>query len=204
MKIVLFVAACSLLACLTRSQAQASPPKFTGDAIVDGLGTVTFPGGEWSLEFQRLHQPESDNRNQPDYFVFKKLGGQLERLTFLRHRPTSPPRQLQFFLDGIGETMGDGIPNEEKNKYGGKGGLIYPMRLVPQTPKETDRSISFSFIHVNPPSEPTWLCHTILFLHDSSVFVIAHASTSAIDPNVVQDVQAHSRFSTTAPTQKSK
>ena len=151
------------------------------------------------MEFRRLQGP-TNSLHGPDYFVFKRIGDRLERLTFLRYPPTTTPRQLAHMLDTVGETMGDGVPWAEKKERFGVG-EIHPMRMEPHSPTLTERTITYSFIHVRPSPEPSWLCHSFLFLHGGSAFVIAHASTSIISPETAGDVQFRSQFlpSTKAP-----
>jgi hypothetical protein len=71
-----------LLAGSTGSPSQAAEKKYVGRAVVVGLGNITFPTGEWSLEFQHMQAP-TNGLHLPDYFVFKRGGDRLERLTFL-------------------------------------------------------------------------------------------------------------------------
>jgi len=182
-----------LLAGSTGSPSQAAEKKYVGRAVVVGLGNITFPTGEWSLEFQHMQAP-TNGLHLPDYFVFKRGGDRIERLTFLRYAPTTTPRQLAHMLDTVGETMGDGIPWEEKTQEGRPPGVIHPMRTIPGSPTLTELKIEYSFILVRPGPAPSWLCHSILFHQGHSTFVIAHASTSAIDPEVAEDVQFRSQF----------
>jgi hypothetical protein len=177
----------------TNAHAQLTNTNYSGRTAVAGLGEIAFPAGEWLFEFQRI-QHQTNSAFIPDHFVFKRVGNRLERLTFLRYPPTTSPRRLDHMLDTIGETMGDGIPWEEKKLGGRSAGAIQPMRLMPYNPTPTERRIEYSFIHVLPSPAPSWLCHSILFSHDGSSFVIAHASTSVIDPEVVGDVQFRSQF----------
>ncbi|MCD8535822.1 MAG: hypothetical protein LR011_13975 [Verrucomicrobia bacterium] len=192
-----------LLAACIDIQAQAPKSNYTGKAAVAGLGTIAFPEGEWSLEFQRIHAPTND-LHVPDYFVFKRVGDRLERLTFLRYPPTTTPRQLGHMLDTVGETMGDGLPWELKNAASRSGGVIHPLRVEPPVPSATERHVTFSFIHVHPSPAPSWLCHAFLFSHDSSAFVIAHSSTSVISPEDVQDVKSRSQFSRITKTPRDR
>jgi hypothetical protein len=166
---------------------------YSGKATVHDLGKIAFPGGNWVLEFRRVHSV-TNHLDQPDYFVFRKAGGFPERLTFLLYLRTTTPRQLMHFLDTVGESMGDGIPFEEKQAGDYSTGEIHPMRLNPTTPTPTDRTIEYSFIYARDTPAPAWLCHSYLFLHGGAVFVIAHASSSVISPTVVQDVQLRSEF----------
>jgi hypothetical protein len=181
-----------LLAASLEIQSHAVEKKYTGRAVIADLGNVAFPAGEWSLEFQRI-QASTNALHLPDYFVFKKVSDPLERLTFLRYPPTTTPRQLAHMLDTVGETMGDGVPWQERKEYS-IGGEIHPMRLEPHSPTSTERTITFSFIHVRPSPAPAWLCHSFLFLHGGSAFVLAHASTSVINPETVSDVHFRSEF----------
>jgi hypothetical protein len=189
-----------LLGAICASESQSMARKYTRTAVVASLGKIAFPAGEWTLEFQRLQNP-TNSVFIPDYFVFKRVGDRLERLTFFRYPPTTTPRPLASMLDTVGETMGDGLPWEEKKAEDRSRGPIYSLRIDPPSPSATERRITFSFIYAAPDPAPSWLCHAFLFSHDSSVFVIAHASTSVISPEPVQDVQLHSKFfpSTSAP-----
>ena len=185
-----------LLLSLAFSDSRAESPtiKYTGKSTVEGLGTVVFPAGEWLLEFRRVEPDSADLK--PIYFVFKKLGAQLERLTFLRYSEASAPIWL---LDTTGETMGDGIPFDQKQyRPPADGDTVYPMRIDPQPMKSTDTRIVYSFIHVHAAPKPSWLCHTILFSRENAVFIIAHASTSVTNPETVEDVQSNSTFSPNA------
>ena len=191
MKIVIIIL--GLLTAGTSSQGQSTNTNYTGKATVAGLGNIAFPPGEWSLEFQRIQHP-TNVVFMPDYFVFKRIGDRLERLTFLRHQPTVTPRRLGHMLDTIGETLGDGIPSEAKKSGDEWADRIHPMSLMPASPTATERQIQYSFIYVRPSPAPAWLCHSILFFHDKSAIVIAHASTSVTDPETVEDVQFRSRL----------
>jgi len=182
-----------LLAASIGSQSQSAEKRYTGTMVVASLGKIAFPEGEWALRFQRIQHP-TNSVLIPDYFVFKRIGDRLERLTFLRHPPPTTPRQLALMMDTVGETMGDGLPWEEKKKEDRSGGEIHSMRVEPPSPALTERTIAFSFIHVRPSPASSWLCHSFLFSHDGSVFVIVHASTSVISPETVGDVKLRSQF----------
>lgn len=192
---VLVCVSVALCGCATKRREHVQPAgwepesKYSGKTSVSDLGTIAFPTGEWTLEYRRIHSAT----DAPDYFVFTKVADPLERLTFLRHPRTTPARQLVHFLDTIGESMGDGIPFEEKKGDYGVG-EIHPMRLEPATPGRGERSIAYSFIHAHTAPAASWLCHSYLFLHGGRVFVIVHASTSVISPAVVQNVHFRSEF----------
>src|SRR5687768_12660463 len=150
MKLIAIVILAILVGSVDRSQ--SAEKKYAGATNVAGLGRIAFPAGEWSLELQKIQAP-TNHVELPDYFVFKKIGDQLERLTFLRYPPTIPPRKIAFMLDPVWETLGDGIPAEEKKEYSGEG-EIHPMRRQPESPSDTERTIAFSFIHSLPPPAP--------------------------------------------------
>src|SRR5689334_21641126 len=128
---------------------QETNTSYSGKATIARLGMIAFPAGEWSLEFQRIQAP-TNSPYLADYFVFKMFAERMERLTFLRYPPTVTPRQLGHMLDTIGETMGDGIPGEEKQSEDHGAGVIHPMRLMPASPTATERQIEYSFIQVRP------------------------------------------------------
>ncbi len=215
MKTLVIISAFILFAGRLRTQAQSAALKFSGHTSVEGLGSFTFPPGEWTLEFQRIHHAATQNKGQADYTVFKKLGNKEERLTFLQFPASSPAQQLQHYLDTVGETLGDGIPQEQKmenrknepkkQSANSDSGKIHMMNTNPMNLTETTRTIYYSFIHVPPSPEPAWLCHTVLFLHEDAVFIIALASTSSTDPDIVDDVQSSLRIAAkTVPSSKEK
>jgi hypothetical protein len=78
-----------LLAASIGGHAQSPKSNFTGKAMVAGLGKIAFPEGEWSLEFRRVQAPSND-RQIPDYFVFKRSGDRLERPTGATDLPALP------------------------------------------------------------------------------------------------------------------
>jgi hypothetical protein len=173
--------------------ADLPPAKYSGKASVDGLGTIALPAGEWILEFRRVQLAGAD-KTLRDYFTFKRVDADLERITIFRYRP-GYPWPIRNMLDGISETMGNGIPPEEEPNKGGQ--EIHTMRLVPQAPKPEDKHITFSFISMRQPPSRSWLCHSYLFMCDSYAFVLTHSSQVVISPEAVQDVGDGSRLLTT-------
>jgi hypothetical protein len=184
-----------LAALLLASSVYTAPSdrQFSGKAQVDGLGLVAFPPGQWSLELTRI-QPDKNDSKRPDYFVFKKAGDPVQRLAFLRRSPAIAPKHLYQLMDGLVETMGDGVPFEET-----KGPLDYgsafPMR---QEPKDVTgaREIEFSFISNRRSTGVSWLCHAVLFFKEGWVFVIVHTSPEVTSPELIQDVHFRSWLST--------
>jgi hypothetical protein len=184
---------------LVRLHAAPEPARYSGKTAIAGLGTISFPGGEWVLEFRNA-QRAAENFNHRDYFVFKRVGNELARLTFIRYSSQhSPP--LYHMLDGTREEFRIGIPSEEM-PVGSTGWAPFVMRLVPPNPKSTEDRIEYSFIHTptapTPPGQ-TWLCNTLLFKSKGSAFVIVYAAPTVSSPELVQDVFSDSVFMTDNP-----
>ncbi|MEO6751061.1 MAG: hypothetical protein ABIP85_04720 [Chthoniobacteraceae bacterium] len=177
---------------LTISRGQDTGTKYSGRADVPGLGIVTFPAGDWFLEFRRP-PPTPNPAGRPDYFGFRKVADTPERLGFRRYDPASAPDQLVHCLDGITEELGEGAPVEEL-KVPIPVGESFPMRVVPPLSfiKPTTGDIAFSFIRVRDHA-PNWLCHAHLFSRGGWAFVVFHASPSVTNPDTVRDVTWISR-----------
>jgi hypothetical protein len=176
--------------------------QFSGKAQVDGLGLVAFPPGEWSLEFTRI-QPAKNDSKRPDYFVFKKAGDRIQRLAFLRYSPAIARKHLYALMDGLAETMGDGVPMQDTKDPGDFGSAAFPIRQVPTDITDdvtVTRVIEYSFISTRRSTGVSWLCHTVLFSTDGWVFVIVHTSPDVTSPELIQDVHFRSRLSTETKT----
>jgi hypothetical protein len=183
-----------VLIAISPLRAESPPAKYKRTANVEDLGTIAFPTGEWILEFRRVQPPGADVKLR-DYFTFKRVNGDLERMTIFRYKP-GYPWPLVNMLDGIGETMGNGIPPEEEPHKAGQ--EIHPLMLEPRVPNSKDKYLNFTFISVQEPPSRCWLCHAYLFLREGYAFVLTHSSQSVINPNTIDDVGIHSRFLTAA------
>ena len=164
-----------------------------GGQLLQAWATSPFLRGSGHWSFRKL-KPPTNRIDVPDYFVFRRGGERLERLTFLRYPPTTTPRHLGHMLDTVGETMGDGLPWELKKAEDRSGGVIHALRVEPPAPSLNERTVAFTFIHVHPSPASSWICHAYLFSDHNSAFVIAHSSTSVISPEDVQEVQFRSQF----------
>ena len=93
-----------MVAGLAISRSQDIGTKYSGRAEVPGLGAITFPAGDWFLEFRRA-PPTPNPAHRPDYFGFRKVSDTPERLGFRRYDPATAPDQLVHCLDGISEDL---------------------------------------------------------------------------------------------------
>jgi hypothetical protein len=177
-----------VLATVMAAHSQEIGTRFAGRCEVAGLGTVGFPPGEWYLEFRRA-PPNPNPAKRPDYFGFRKVSDPPERLGFRRYDPAIAPSVLYRLLDGIGESLGQGAPQEELGSQDGLG-TTYPMRSVPETSrmKLTDTDIAYSFISTHPKRPLNWLCHAHLYSKDGWAFVVIHASPAVLDPDTVRGI----------------
>jgi hypothetical protein len=150
---------------------------------------VAFPPGEWLIEFRRT-PPQSQPR---DYFVFKRVSPPVHRLAVLRYSSVRAAPALYMYLDGLHETMGDGVPMEERwpkedEVYG-----VFPMRQEPQDVGKVS-DIDFSFV-AQGKSGTSWLTHTHLWRrYDNWTFIFVYASTEVTSPEVLDEVQGRSEL----------
>lgn len=163
---------------------------FSGRSVVDGLGEIPFPPGQWSLEYQRTQL--ATNLWRPDYFVFRKVGDPIHRLAILRYSTGFPDKPLWQRIDTLHETMGEGVPPQERR--GDEGYSIAPMgnSLVnlPSDPKD----ISWSFISTR--QDVSWLCHARLFWRNGLVFAVLYTSPQVVKPDIIDTVVDRGKFVT--------
>ena len=190
-----------LLIGLFSLRAESPPLKYSGEANVEGLGTIAFPAGEWLLEFRRV-QPVGAAAYLRDYFTFKKVDGDFERLTFYRYRPECPT-PLDHMLDGLTEERGDGVPVEEWLQKTKTCEDTVSMRPV-HDGSSKEKYIRFTFFVVQKLPLRSWLCHSYLFTHQVFSFVITHSSQFVTNPITVADVGDKSRFLTSPPKAPNK
>ena len=173
--------------------AQEVGTKYSGRAEVPGLGTVEFPAGEWFLEFRRP-PPTPNPQHRPDYFGFRKVAEVPERLAFQRYSPEIAAKHLSNYLDGLMESLGEGVL-PEKPGYTGEEGVSYPLCFEPPHGKMVPgiRLITCSFINTKAGRPLNWLVHSRLSSKNGWAFIVSHASPSVTHPETVQDLTWISR-----------
>src|SRR4051812_28443 len=92
--------------------------RYSGHAQVEGLGEVAFPAGEWELEYSRVQQDPARDKQQREYFVFKRTGVAGERLTILRYNPVIAPRTIPYPRRDPTFWLGNGLPMEVEKPTG--------------------------------------------------------------------------------------
>jgi hypothetical protein len=167
---------------------QKSKHLFSGSSLVPGLGQVFFPPGKWTMEFRRL-QPAT-NTWRPDYFVFTNESEPVHRLAFLKYPPRVAGRQLWSRIDGLHESMGEGVPPQERTGDESYSITMMGNDLVSLPPDPTN--ISWSFISTRKGL--SWLCHATLLNHDGSDFAVLYTSREVTLPSLRDDPVSKSGF----------
>jgi hypothetical protein len=165
--------------------------KFSGKATVEGLGLVAFPPGQWRLEFQG--RDKSENYSWGDYFVFRRTGLPLHRLTVFRVPPGRAAPALYMYLDTLHETMADGIPILQRWPKLDVVESGFPLRLDPPDGASTNE-IDISFTS-KTQSGTSWLTHACLSRpYHGWTFILVYTSTEVTSPELVEDVRLFSRL----------
>jgi hypothetical protein len=173
------ILAALLCLCSFEGFAQEATATFSGESQVSGLGSITLPLGKWQLEYSKVAAEPRDR----DYYVFKKVADVPERVAVVRYQVDSD-YPLMNYIDGIMETLGNGIPGEAEVK---KGGTAHFMAMPSNFPKDA-KDLNFSFIHVPALPELPWLSQVYLQRRNGMTYAVVYASQRVIDPEVVMDV----------------
>jgi hypothetical protein len=183
---------CIAVLAMTVLCARADEQTYSRIAEVEDLGTIAFPEGKWSLEMRAL-RTASEAREKPDYFVFKKVDGPLERLTFLRYNPMIAPKGTVACEEAVQGFSRLSLSEEEKKMDG-----VAVVKFF-GTPAKVDRHTSFSWLRIPPGPEPPWLYHAGLYSANQWAIGVIRASTAITDPHTLENVYNLSKFSKRLP-----
>ncbi|MBL8814582.1 MAG: hypothetical protein JNL58_01035 [Planctomyces sp.] len=165
---------------------------YEDQAVVEGIGTIALPPGKWLFE----HSKSFDrNTNNPEVFVFKKLGDRLERLTFQRFG-SHIAHPISAYFDSIGDSTSHGVPRqlfEFKDDYD----AIHILRPIFEMEQSGSKvtCMGGSFLY-SSESGNHWMSHAFVSDRNGWVLVCVHASPFAILPETVETVFADSTFET--------
>jgi hypothetical protein len=181
-----------LLTCIsaypTQTADQKSTQSFSGSTLVPGLGQVFFPPGKWTMEFRRLQS--ATNTWRPDYFVFRNESEPVHRLAFLKYPARVAGRELSSRIGGLQESMGEGVPPQERTGDESYSITMLGNELLKLPPDST--SITWSFISTRKGL--SWLCHAALVNHDGSDFAVLYTSREVTLPSLLYDTISKSGF----------
>ena len=158
---------------------------YSGDEQIDGLGLIAFPAGQWELElFEKAYQP---------VYVFKRVDGESERLTF---QAVSPDNKLSMdsYWDSICMATSEGIPQQlvgEKNVHDLGHTLAGPFVLQRVDDKITCKGATYVY---ESDTKPNWMSHAFICSVDDSLVICVHASTGVLSPTGSQDIFYNSKF----------
>jgi len=184
---------CLAMLAITVLGARAEETTYSRIADVEGLGTIAFPVGKWSLEMQAL-QTASEAMEKPDYFVFKKLDGPLERLTFLRYNPLIAPKDAAAREKAVQGFARLSLSQEEQKMDGEKAAFQFLGK-----PATVNRDTSFSWLRIPPKPEPPWRYHAGLYPANQWAIGVIRASTTVTDPHTLENVYIISKFTKRVP-----
>jgi hypothetical protein len=189
--------ACMAVLAITVLGTRADEETYSGIAKVEGLGTIAFPVGKWSLETRVLRTlPEA--LEKPDYFVFKKLDEPMGRLTFLRYNPMIAPKDA-----GACEETVQGFSRLSFAKDGQKMDGEMGMRQILGTPANVKSNVEWqttaSWLRIPPAPKPPWLYYAGLYSAGQWAIGVIRASTVVTDPRTLENVFSMSLFSKRLP-----
>lgn len=173
----------------------ADDETYSGIAKVEGLGTIAFPVGKWSLE-TRVLRTASEALEKPDYFVFKKLDEPLGRLTFLRYNPLIAPKDagaLEETVQGFSR-LSFATDGQKKMDWAEMG-----TRQILGTPTNVEWRTTASWLRIPPAPKPPWLYHAALYSAGQWAIGVIRAATAVTDPHTLENVYALSHFSRRVP-----
>ena len=163
---------------------------YESHALVEGIGKIALPPGKWLLEHSKSFEKQSNN---PDVFVFKKVGDRLERLTFQRFG-SHIAHPIGAYFDSIGDSTSNGVPRrlfDLKDDYD----TVHILRPVFEIERSGNKvtCMGGSFLY-SSESGSHWMSHAFVSDRNGWILVCVHASPFAISPETVGNVFSDSTF----------
>ena len=159
------------------------------EPTVPGLGEITLPEGEWSLE--ESHTPEVGAWA----YVFRKKSEAVERITIVRFEKGDRKGGLTLaqsygFCDMIHDSIYEGLPSlwgKVRKRKGDEGedlGAGHFLRLPDKNNKEP-----LLVTNVYPDHNgDNWMNHGVIASNDEFIFTFVHSSTKVLTPDTIEEV----------------